>query len=73
MTAARLLNVQPDMHAADRTLLGGTAFPAALSVKRLCGNTLQPRASIITLSIVSYYADFVNMLLCDFRRIYCTL
>lgn len=71
MTVVRLFNARPDMHITDCTLLGGSPF-APRPPRDIKTALLIYSAPLSLLSIVSYYAVFVNMLLCDFRRIYCT-
>lgn len=71
MTVIRLFDAQPDMHITDCTLLGGSPF-APRPPRDIKAALLIYSAPLSLLSIVSYYADFVNMLLCCFRRIYCT-
>lgn len=71
MTVVRLFNARPDMHITDCTLLGGSPF-APRPPRDIKAALLIYSAPLSLLSIVSYYAVFVNMLLCGFRRIYFT-
>ncbi len=70
MTVIGLFDVQPDMHITDCALLGGSPF-APRPPGDIKAALLIYSAPLSLLSIVSYYEDFVNMLLYYFRRIYC--